>query len=682
MERLTVDGRFFRLGDERVFLRLVTYGPFPGGWPEESDGDLRRIADAGFHGVRLYGWPSRALLDAAGRAGLRVFAGHPWPQSRDFLGSGDSTLREARTSLALAAAGCSDHAAMAGVFVANEIPADLVRWMGAAKVLRGVESIIAAGRDVAPDWLWAYASYPSTEYLEPANADFTAMNVYLEKEDDFRAYLGRLQHVAGDRPVMVSEFGLDSRRNGTARQAETLAWAARATRGEGAAGLAVYAWSDRWWNAGEAVTDWDFGLVDREGREKPALAALRDAFEERPDAAGAPRFSVIVCCRDGRERIGACLTSLQRLHGSMPEVIVVDDGSSDGTGDLVRQEYPEVRLIRVESVGLSAARNAGAEAASGEVLAFTDDDCEVDADWLAELAPLFADGWDAGGGPNLPPPPDDLPAAVVTAAPGAASHVMIDDAEAEHVPGCNLAVRRTAYFQIGGFDPVFRTAGDDVDFCWRLRDAGLRIGFAPNAFVWHHRRACPVGYLRQQVGYGRAERLLRLKHPGRFSPSGDAMWRGVIYSGAPVRAEGEPVIYHGPMGLAGYQGLVTRMQPLRPLDPRFDTPAAHLLLAMLGWLAPRVRAWARTRRFRGPVPPPSSDPGVADDEWSRDDDASREQVLRQLLSAGWHAAGSTDGWDLEKNGSRLLIARERFDHGKGRLLFRRWGKEPVDLAGP
>jgi glycosyltransferase involved in cell wall biosynthesis len=679
MKRLRVDGRFFRLGDERVFLRLVTYGPFPEGWPRDPAGELRRIAAAGFHGIRFYDWPGRRLLDAAAEAGLRVFAGWPWAHARDFLKPGDPELERARVRLALRTAEAGDHPALAGVFVGNEIPADLARWMGPARVLAAVESLIEAGRHAAPGLLWAYASYPSTEYLEPANADFTAMNVFLEREKDFRAYLRRLHHLAGDRPVLISEFGLDSRRNGAGVQAETLAWGLHAARDEGAAGLAIYAWSDRWWNGGAEVPDWDFGLTDRGGADKPALAAVAEVFRESPAAKRPPAFSVIVCCRNGRDRIGACLESLRRLHGPKPEVVVVDDGSTDGTGERVAREFPEARLIRLESAGLSAARNAGAEAAGGELLAFTDDDCEVDPDWLTELAAVFAEGWDAVGGPNLPPPPADLAAALVTAAPGAASHVMLDDREAEHVPGCNLAVRRTAYFEAGGFDPLFLTAGDDVDFCWRLRDAGLRIGFAPNAFVWHHRRACPVAYLRQQIGYGKAERLLRGRHPRRFSPSGDAMWRGVIYSGAPVRAEDEAVIYHGPMGLAGYQGVVPRMQPVRPLDGRFDSCFARTLLSVLCWLAPRVRSWARTRRFRGPLPPPPHGPGPPDAEFARDSRESRESVLRRLLASGWRPAGATDGWDLEKDGTRLLVARERFEHGEGRLLVRVWGQAPVAL---
>src|SRR5690606_37773654 len=190
----------------------------------------------------------------------------------------------------------------------------------------------------------------------------------------------------------------------------------------------------------------------------------------------------------------------------------------------------------------------------------------------------------------------DDAAAIVAAAPGAPSHVMLDDTEAEHLPGCNLAVRRTAYFDAGGFDPAFRTAGDDVDFCWRLREKGHRCGFAPGAFVWHHRRPSLRGYLRQQTGYGRAEALLVEKHPRRFTRDGDAKWEGFVYSGGPVRAVEGSVIYHGSMGRAGYQGVVTRMQPLRPLDPRFGGWSCRARLALLEWLQPRLRSWYRCRR--------------------------------------------------------------------------------------
>ena len=83
--------------------------------------------------------------------------------------------------------------------------------------------------------------------------------------------------------------------------------------------------------------------------------------------------------------------------------------------------FPWVRLLRLAPVGLSAARNAGAAAASGEILAFTDDDCEPDREWLVRLRRVFADGrFAAAGGPNLPPRPRTWQEAVVCAAPGRA----------------------------------------------------------------------------------------------------------------------------------------------------------------------------------------------------------------------------------------------------------------------
>ena len=215
MEPLSVDGKFFRSGESRVELRAVTYGPFPSGWPTDFAADFERIAAAGFNALRLYEMPPRRLLDAALTRGLRVFGGLRWPQAVDFLK--DSRVPSAaRVELAETLRDLEGHPALAGVFVANEVPADLVRWMGPVRVRRSIEDLIARGKEIHPDVLWCYANYPSTEYLEPENADFTAFNVYLEDESSFRKYLRRLHHIAGDRPLVISEFGLDSRRNGTA----------------------------------------------------------------------------------------------------------------------------------------------------------------------------------------------------------------------------------------------------------------------------------------------------------------------------------------------------------------------------------------------------------------------------------------------------------------------------------
>ena len=158
------------------------------------------------------------------------------------------------------------------------------------------------------------------------------------------------------------------------------------------------------------------------------------------------------------------------------------------------------------------------------------------------------------GGPNLLPPEDSRVAAAVMVSPGGPAHVMLTDREAEHIPGCNMAFYKRALEGIGGFDPIFTKAGDDVDVCWRLQQAGCKIGFSPSAFVWHYRRSTVGAYLKQQEGYGEAEAWLVRKHPENFNTFGGGIWQGRIYApskfGVELRA---PVIYHGLFGSAGFQ---------------------------------------------------------------------------------------------------------------------------------
>lgn len=675
-ERWQTDGKFFRAGATRVPVLCVTYGPFPEHRTACFNTDFERIAAAGFNSIRLYEMPTRRLLDAALRHGLRVFGGLQWSHLSDFR-KRPGLVTEAKVLLTETLRPVKDHPALACVYVGNEIPTDLVRWMDPVYVREVLEDLIATGKDIAPNILFAYANYPSTEYLEPANADFTAFNIYLEKEENLRNYLRRLHHIAGDRPLVISEFGMDSRRNGVDKQAETLGWAVRTAREEEAAGMTVYSWSDHWSTGGAEILDWDFGLIDREGRDKPALRKdVFSAFRVPPHPQPLP-ISVIVCTRNGRTRIGACLTAIRRMAGGGFETIVVDDGSTDGTADFVETSFPEVTLLRLEPSGLSAARNAGAAAATGRMLAFTDDDCEPDFEWLLRLRRAFENtDFAAAGGPNLPPPPRTWREAVVCAAPGAPSHVMLNDVEAEHLPGCNIAVTKAAFDAIGGFDPIFHTAGDDVDFCWRLREAGFRLGFAPGAFVWHWRRPLLRTFLRQQIGYGKAESLLMRKHPQRFSKAGGARWEGFVYGGGPVRALEGSVIYHGPMGTAGYQKIVNRMLPLRELNDRFDSLTSRLVLGAVRFLQPRLRAWARNRTLllKLPVFPetpeeePSAEFGIVPSS-----EQDREFFLKFLVDRRWKPAGDTDGWDVEKYGTRVLIASEYREGHKRSILFRVWG---------
>ena len=134
---------------------------------------------------------------------------------------------------------------------------------------------------------------------------------------------------------------------------------------------------------------------------------------------------------------------------------------------------------------------------------------------------------------------------------------MLNDNDAEHIPGCNLSVRRSDFEAIKGFEECYHVAGDDVDFCWRLQIRGRRIGFAAAAFVWHYRRFTAKAYLKQQVGYGRAEAMLMKRHSKRFSLlSGGARWFGTIYQpDALSHPDGHVRLYQGVFGNALFQSI-------------------------------------------------------------------------------------------------------------------------------
>jgi GT2 family glycosyltransferase/type II secretory pathway pseudopilin PulG len=565
--RVRSTGKTFHLGKDAWALKGFTYGPF------ESDGndsflpaadrlvqDLNHMRRLGANCVRLYHVPHRAFLDQSLEAGLRVFIDVPWDKHRCFLEEW-SAQQEAIARVRRTAAELGTHAAVFAISVANEIPKDVVRFYGSKRVERFLDRLLDTVKQEAPDCLATYTNYPSTEFLLPTRQDFHCFNVYLEDAQVLGRYLDHLQHVAGPLPVVLGEYGIDSIRNGEQRQADVLRRHVREVFAHGAAGSFVFSFTDDWYTGGHPIRDWAFGVTDRDRNEKPAAQAVSAAWasiDSRGDVKE-PRASVVVCTYNGSATLRECLESLQRLRYADYEVILIDDGSTDGTPSIAK-DFPTIRYLRQPNRGLSAARNVGALAATGEIVAYTDDDCVADEAWLAHLVRAMEDQQvRAIGGPNLPPPDDGWVAKCVAVSPGGPSHVMLDDRRAEHVPGCNMAFRRDTLLALGGFDPQFRAAGDDVDICWRLLDAGMAIGYASTAVVWHHRRRTVGAYLRQQKGYGKAEALLKFKHPRRFTAMGSSRWEGVIYGegriGLPVRA---PLVFHGRFGSGLFQVVYQR----------------------------------------------------------------------------------------------------------------------------
>ena len=595
--RLEARGKFFFEGPEKVFVKGVTYGPFAPTAGHDLppaatvDADLALVRELGANTLRVFTVPPRWLLDRAATHGLRVLVGIPWAEHVCFLDS-RPLAASIRRAVRAGVEACEGHPAVAAFLVGNEIPPDIVRWYGPRRVARFLRELYDVAKDTAPDTLAGYANFPSTEYLETDFTDFLAFNVYLHEEAAFRRYLHRLHTLAGDRPLLLTEFGMDSLREGLDGQAETVSRQVRTALELGAAGTCVFSFTDEWFAGGHEMTGWAFGLVDRARAPKPAFRAVQRwyASAELPPLTEYPKVSVVICAYNAESTMDACLTSLRQLRYPAYDIIVVDDGSTDATGTIA-DACEGIHVIHQENRGLSAARNVGLAASTGEIVAYTDSDCVVDPDWLHYLVATFlASGRPVVGGPNLPPPEDSLVATCVAASPGGPLHVLLDDEEAEHVPGCNMAFWREALEEIGGFDPLYRAAGDDVDVCWRLQERGHRIAFSPAAMVWHFRRNTVKAYVGQQRGYGKAEALLYFRHPHRFNALGYSRWRGRIYGGiSAVLSLRRPVIYGGVFGRGLFQTLYTPPSGLLthlPLTLEWNVIGLALLvwaLASGGW---------------------------------------------------------------------------------------------------
>jgi O-antigen biosynthesis protein len=549
-----VNGRFLTVGGERFWVKGVTYGTFrPNAdgepFPTRSQvrQDFAQMLQAGINTVRLYTPPPDWLADLACESGLYLIPDICWgprrcdfddPERLDYL---FKWTREHTRRLA-------SHPAILLFSIGNEIPPLIIRWYGADYIqnfLRRLNNIV---KEEAPHALTTYVSHPPTEYLTLPFLDVLSYNVYLEREADFRAYLSRLQALAHDKPLLLSEIGLDSRAHGEKAQAKYLDWQIRAAFEKGLCGVTIYGWTDEWAIFDSHIDGWAFGITDARRNFKEAYSVVSDIFRGnlyRTRKKEWPLVSVVVCCYNAEATLGECLDSLTRLDYPNYEVIVVDDGSKDRTAEIA-SNYRHFHLIRVPNGGLSRARNLGIAAAKGEVVAFIDSDAYADQDWLYYMiSALDEHGAAAVGGPNLSPPQDGFIAQCIDESPGNPTCVLVDNVRAEHIPGCNMAFRKEAFDAAGLFDAQHRAAGDDVDLCWRLLVADKNIVYHPAAVVWHHRRPTIRTYLRQQMGYGYAEAHLQRRYPGRFNFFGYPVWEGGVYDSvhSHLRKEGVPFVF-------------------------------------------------------------------------------------------------------------------------------------------
>jgi GT2 family glycosyltransferase len=232
--------------------------------------------------------------------------------------------------------------------------------------------------------------------------------------------------------------------------------------------------------------------------------------------ADVPEVSVVIPTRDRAPRLAAALDALrgQTLGRDRFEVVVVDDGSTDGTPKLLesaaRDGSLRLQVLRRRGDGPAAARNAGWRAAAAPLIAFTDDDCEPAGNWLD--ATLRAAGKSPGAivqGPTQPIPRErhllDRPFA----------RTRRIDGPSPWFPTCNIAYPRELLEQLGGFDERFPEAlGEDTDLGWRVLEAGGRLEFAPPALVHHAVEDLgPIGYMRHALRGADAVYAFR-RHPG------------------------------------------------------------------------------------------------------------------------------------------------------------------------
>ncbi|MFZ0888493.1 MAG: glycosyltransferase, partial [Candidatus Binataceae bacterium] len=506
----TVQGKFFFRSDRKFFLKAMR---LKGVQPPRDFSEklalrdrLLKLTEAHTTGLVVKEADAEAVADLAGQVGMCLVVEAGIAPETLFDRGG---LRGAQVELQRAVRAMAGRPVVAGYLIDCPIGQDLIKLHGLGQVQRRLRSLIAAVRSQDSRALVAVKHCPASRPASLLEEDFIYSTVSPLSPCELREYLVSLHNLAEARPVVI-EF--DQPMGDQDAMVECVF-------GLGSAGVVAPA-------TRPAPRVDLLSLKMLRADELLPFLSLNGNCPPQPQRA--PLISVVICAYNAERTMRDCLESLRRLDYPNYEVVIVDDGSRDRTAE-ISMDFPEFRLIRQPNKGLAIARNVGMQAARGEIIAYTDSDCVVDPHWLTMMIrTMLEGGFDGCGGPNYAPHEDGRVAACVAASPGAPCHVLVGDDRAEHLAGCNMVFRRTALRALGGFDPRFTAAGDDVDICWRMLDAGFKLGFSPAAFVWHFRRNTIKAYYGQQRGYGCAEALLYPKYPERFNLLGQIKWRGTI----------------------------------------------------------------------------------------------------------------------------------------------------------
>jgi glycosyltransferase involved in cell wall biosynthesis len=266
----------------------------------------------------------------------------------------------------------------------------------------------------------------------------------------------------------------------------------------------------------------------------------RDRSGERKENMSGADLAVVICSLNGEEGVQRCLAALfrQTIRRRL-EVIVVDDGSTDGTSDVARAHGARVIRHPVNR-GLAAARNSGIRAASASLVAFLDDDCEPEPEWAERLIGAYSEGVIGVGGPVLPTAPASFatgflkrhnplrPLELALAKSNKLSYRFYlylkqqltpfeprDQRAVYALVGANMSFRRQALIDAHWFDERFRFGGEESDLCRTLASVfpTSRLIFTPNARVVHHFEPSLRDILRRSRAYGVGSARLFRKWP-------------------------------------------------------------------------------------------------------------------------------------------------------------------------
>jgi O-antigen biosynthesis protein len=621
---IVASGKFFSRGSEKFFLKAVRLPEVSGtldlGQKLALRLRLENLRAAHTTTLVLTDAQAHPVLDLAAHTGLYALVEIAISPADLF---DRDRFAEALVRVTHTANIWRHHPALAGYLIDCPLSPDVLKERGLAQTQRPLRRLIRAIRERDDSVLVALKHRPATIALAMEPEDFLFASVGGLSPAGLTRFVTVLHNLAMARPAVI-EFP-----NAIADQDEMVATAF----GLGAAGVVA--------PSSTRPASWHRMSIRAASADEVApFLSLNGTCPPMPRRT--PMVSVVICAYNAERTMRQCLESLRKLRYSNFEVIIVDDGSRDRTAEIA-MDFPEFRLIRQPNKGLSAARNVGLHAARGEVVAYTDSDCVVDPDWLTlMMRAMLEGGFDGCGGPNYAPSEKRWVAACVAAAPGAPTHVLVEADRAEHLAGCNMVFSKAVLLDVGGFDPRFTSAGDDVDVCWRTLDAGYRLGYCPAAFVWHFRRNTAKAYYGQQRGYGRAEAALYLKYPERFNAFGQIKWHGSIpglMAGIPGGAirrrirwartsedrqsidDQQPTLldflpqtleWHlswTAVALCCWLAGVTVLPALAmltlgvawalyyawhaSLEKRHDSFGARLFVALLAWSAPIARTWAR-----------------------------------------------------------------------------------------